>query len=372
MRASTPIARRENSNLGSAFGGAAQAMTHSTKHTVKATAFLALAAVWATACRAPETPSARPESAGTEATAPAGERPAPAATASAAPAGSATPAVPAASSAQTASSDPAARTAPAAQAPPVAAKPAAALERFEILVPGTTAKLALAPIPAGELAHADGTRAAVGPFFASTTEITWDMYDAFVFAMERAENETDPPDAYARPSKPYILMDRGFGHAGYPVISVSFRGATEFCRWLSAKTGKRFRLPTENEWEHAARGGSQGAYTHGDDPAALEANAWYAANSKARGRSSTRTVGKKAANAYGLHDVHGNAAEWTVGADGKGVLRGGSFKDPADKLGLVARLPDDPAFNATDPQVPKSVWWLADGAFAGFRVVCDP
>lgn len=235
-------------------------------------------------------------------------------------------------------------------------------------MPGTTAKLSFAPIPAGEARGADGSHVAVGPFFAATTEITWDMYDAFVFAMERAEAETDPPDAFARPSKPYILMDRGFGHSGYPVISVSFRGATEFCRWLSARTGKRVRLPTEAEWTHAARGGAPAE----PDAGLLGTAAWYQANSKTRGRPSTKPVGTKAANGYGLHDVLGNAAEWTVGADGKGVLRGGSFKDPADKVGLAARLPDDPAFNATDPQVPKSVWWLADGPFAGLRVVCDP
>jgi len=245
---------------------------------------------------------------------------------------------------------------------------ASALAAFDILVPGTTAKLALAPIPASERTLADGTRVALGPFFASTTEITWDMYDAFVFAMERAETEKDPPDAFARPSKPYILMDRGFGHAGYPVISVSFRGASEFCRWLSARTGQRFRLPTEAEWEHAARGGAVGEI----EAAALDASAWYQANSKTRGRATTKPVGKKSANAFGLHDVRGNAAEWTVGAEGKGVLRGGSFKDPAEKVAVEARLPDDPTFNSTDPQIPKSVWWLADGPFAGFRVVCDP
>jgi formylglycine-generating enzyme required for sulfatase activity len=253
----------------------------------------------------------------------------------------------------------------------------ARLEPFEVLVPGTTtAKLALVPIPGGEFVREDGTRVPLETFFAATTEITWDMYDAFVFAMERAEMERDPPDAFARPSKPYILMDRGFGHTGYPVISVSFRGATEFCRWLSNRTGKRFRLPTEAEWAHAARGGSDAALDTAAldagalDTAALGATAWYRANSKTRGRATTKPVGKKAANGYGLFDVHGNAAEWTVGADGGGVLRGGSFKDAAEELG--ARRPADPAWNQTDPQIPKSVWWLADGPFAGFRVACDP
>ena len=248
----------------------------------------------------------------------------------------------------------------------------APLERVELLVPGTTSQLVLAPIPAGAVHTVAGT-VSVGPLLASTTEITWDMYDAFVFAMDRAETEKDPPDAFARPSKPYILMDRGFGHAGYPVISVSFRGASEFCRWLSERTGRRFRLPTEAEWLHAARGGlASKTASDTPDPAALDAVAWYQANSKLRGRATTRPVGKKTANGYGLHDVLGNAAEWTVGPEGQGVLRGGSFKEPAASVALDARVPDDPAFNQTDPQIPKSVWWLADGPFAGFRVVCDP
>jgi formylglycine-generating enzyme required for sulfatase activity len=274
------------------------------------------------------------------------------------------------------STEPAAR--PVAAAPLTPAKSAPArLEPVELLVPGTTAKLALQPIPAGELEVDDAAaggkrRVAVGPFWASSTEISWDMYDAFVFAMDRAAGSEDPPDAYTRPSKPYILMDRGFGHAGYPVISVSLRGAQEFCKWLSQTTGRRFRLPTEAEWEHACRAGSAGAYTFGDDQAKLVEYAWYRANSIANNRPSTHPVGTKAANAWGLFDVHGNAAEWTLAADGTGVLRGGAFKDSAGKLAFTARLADSPDFNASDPQIPKSVWWLADGPFAGFRVVCDP
>lgn len=234
---------------------------------------------------------------------------------------------------------------------PAGAEPVAP---FELAVPGCTAKLTFVPVRVG---------ARGAPAWISTTEVTWDMYDAFVFAMDRAETEKDPPDAFARPSKPYILMDRGFGHAGYPVISVSFRGAREFCRWLSSRTGRTIRLPTESEWELAA---------HDDGAPPLDAQAWYQANSKTRGRATTKPVGRKPANAHGLHDLYGNAAEWTVAADGTGVLRGGSFKDPAEKVGPGARVPDDPSFNATDPQIPKSVWWLADGPFAGFRVLAEP
>ena len=256
--------------------------------------------------------------------------------------------------------------------------PSNALAEFSERVPGTTASLAMKPVPAGSIEVDDpaspGAKktVAVAAHWIASTEITWDMYDAFVFAMDRTETEKDPPDAWTRPSKPYILMDRGYGHAGYPAISIGVNGATEFCRWLSAKTGKTYRLPTEAEWEYDCRAGSKAAYSFGDDPALLGDFAWFGGNSEVEMNRKTHPIAEKKPNAWGLFDMHGNAAEWTLGADGKGVLRGGSFRDPAAKLTATARRPDEKAFNATDPQVPKSKWWLADGGFIGFRVVCDP
>jgi hypothetical protein len=67
--------------------------------------------------------------------------------------------------------------------------------------------------------------------------------------------------------------------------------------------------------------------------------------------------------------MQGNVAEWVTGRDGKPVTKGGSYLDGAEKLKVAAREPDNPAWNASDPQVPKSGWWLVDGPFVGFRVV---
>jgi hypothetical protein len=241
---------------------------------------------------------------------------------------------------------------------PVATKTRPALESFEITVPGTTAKLRFVPIPPDP---ADPTSK---PYYLARTETTWDMYDAFVFALDRAETEKDPPDAFARPSKPYILMDRGFGHAGYPVISVSYKGATEFCRWLAHKTGKPFRLPTETEWEQAATRG-----TLADVP--LADVAWFKDNSERESRVATHEVGTRRPDALGLLDVLGNAAEWTTSATGTGVARGGSYREAAEAVTPTARRPDDKSLNRTDPQIPRGVWWLADGGFIGFRVLCE-
>lgn len=249
--------------------------------------------------------------------------------------------------------------APSASAAPHASTTNVRRDPLVVAVPGCTAQLVLLDVP-GE--HA---------LRLSSTEVAWDMYDAFVFALDRAESEKDPPDAFTRPTKPYILMDRGFGHAGYPAISVSFRGASEFCKWLSSKTGKRFRLPTEAEWENACRAGSTTRYSFGDDASALADFAWFRDDSATDRGPSTHPVGEKKPNAWGFHDVHGNAAEWTIGAEGRGVAKGGSYQDAADQLVVTASRADSPAWNRTDPQVPKSKWWLADAPFMGFRVACD-
>lgn len=243
--------------------------------------------------------------------------------------------------------------------PGTAAPAPRALDPFEITIPGTTTKLAFLPVPADP---ADpGSRA----FWLARTETTWDAYDAFVFALDRAEGQTDPPDAFARPSKPYILMDRGFGHAGYPAISTSYKGASEFCRWLSHQTGRRFRLPTEAEWERAAKLG-------GDADRALADVAWFEGNSSVDERPSTHPIATRAADALGFHDLLGNAAEWTTGPEAQGIARGGSFREGPEAVNGTARRPDDKSLNKTDPQRPRSVWWLADGGFIGFRVLCEP
>jgi hypothetical protein len=68
----------------------------------------------------------------------------------------------------------------------------------------------------------------------------------------------------------------------------------------------------------------------------------------------------------------GNIAEWIIGNDGAPVVAGGSFKDKAEQIHGSSRAKQTPAWNATDPQFPKSKWWLADAPFVGFRVVCEP
>ena len=223
---------------------------------------------------------------------------------------------------------------------------------YQETIPGTLVRFEMTPVPGGGTGSAAG---AVAPFYLGRTEVTWDMYDVFALGLDGKTPE-GAPDAVARPSRPYGAPDYGWGHAGYPAISIAREAADAYVAWLSKATGRRYRLPTEAEWEHAAGLAAAGV--------ALGDVAWHRGDANAR----THPVGAKRADALGLFDLFGNAAEWVVAADGGRVTRGGSFRDPLDRLGPSARAVQDEAWNERDPQLPKSQWWLSDGPFVGFRV----
>jgi formylglycine-generating enzyme required for sulfatase activity len=236
-------------------------------------------------------------------------------------------------------------------------------------ITGTVVSFEMVPVPGGTVT-VSGKAVQVKPLFIARTEVTWDLYDVFSLGLDVPKGGADA-DAIARPSQPYGAPDYGWGHAGYPVISVARQAAQAFAEWLSKKTGKKYRLPTEAEWVHAASLGT------GKDPmtaARLDGLAWHSGNASAR----THPVATKAADALGLHDLFGNAAEWVMAdlAGGAGdeaaVTRGGSFRDTPDTIAAGARAIQDDSWNERDPQLPKSRWWLSDGPFVGFRVVREP
>ena len=143
--------------------------------------------------------------------------------------------------------------------------------------------------------------------------------------------------------------DRGWGRGDRPVINVSWEDAQQYVRWLSRETGEEYRLPSESEWEYVARGGTTEPFHFGStvspDQANYDGNYTYGSGRKGRYRKQTVPVGSFPANAFGLHDLHGNVREWaedcwqdsyrdapsdgsawTRGGDcGKRVLRGGSW-----------------------------------------------
>jgi formylglycine-generating enzyme required for sulfatase activity len=193
-------------------------------------------------------------------------------------------------------------------------------------------------------------------------------------------------DATARPTQPYVEMSFGMGKDGFPAISMTQHAANKYCEWLSAKTGHFYRLPTEAEWEYAARAGTNTAYFWGDDPAQVGDYAWYGKNADFK----YQKVGKKKPNPWGLYDITGNVWEWCIDAyvpaydsklGGKDpwnkatkpyphVVRGGSWDDEnTDRLRVSARKASGPEWKIQDPQLPKSIWYHTDAQWLGFRIV---
>lgn len=197
----------------------------------------------------------------------------------------------------------------------------------------------------------------VPPLYWGRTEVTWDMYDVYALGLDSAAPKPAGVDAIGKPSNPYGAPDYGWGHAGYPAMSVTRQAAESFTKWLSLKTGREYRLPTDAEWQHAAILAWAGRSA--DDVA------WHAGNAG----MVTRAVAKRAPDALGLFDLFGNVGEWVTTAEGTLVLRGGTYRTGRDQVGPAARAEQDDTWNERDPQLPKSQWWLSDGPFAGFRVV---
>jgi formylglycine-generating enzyme required for sulfatase activity len=253
-----------------------------------------------------------------------------------------------------------------------AARPAAApgekLNQFVETLPGSLVKIRMLPIPGGTLKIGAQT-VEVKPFWMARTETPWEAFDVFTASgpPSPAYDQTEfPADAIARPSKSYILPDLGWGHNSYPAINVSFISTQMFCRWLASATGKKYRLPTEAEWEWSCREAAAGPWKI--DQVTLGKSAWYAGNSDRM----SHPVGKKLPNKLGLHDMLGNPGEWATDLKGEPVLCGGTFLDGPAGMVPGMRRRQTPAWQATDPQFPKSRWWLADGKFVGFRIVCEP
>ena len=104
----------------------------------------------------------------------------------------------------------------------------------------------------------------------------------------------------------FIGLDDKFKGNNHPIVRISWDDAQEFCKKLSQKTGRKVKLPSEAQWEYACRAGSTGKYCFGDNEDQLGKYAWYHENSDCK----THPVGEKLANAWGLHDMHGNVWEW--------------------------------------------------------------
>lgn len=199
-------------------------------------------------------------------------------------------------------------------------------------------------------------------------EVRWDDYDGFWQRLDLSmEDIRKGVDAKSRPSKPYAPPDGGYGRDNYPAGRVHFVAAQQYCVWLSQQTGKKFRLPTEAEWEYACRAGGPPVKLAEKE---LDKAAWFDKNSN----DEPHAVGKKAPNAWGFHDMLGNIAEFVI-VDPfdktKGLLAGGSYQDDIDHVNSDAREPWSREWHRKDPSDPPGVGWLEFVPRAGMRVVME-
>ncbi|MCH2129676.1 MAG: formylglycine-generating enzyme family protein [Pirellulaceae bacterium] len=239
----------------------------------------------------------------------------------------------------------------------------------------------------------------IAPFWMSTYEITWDVYEVWMYDTDMrsrklrdiaADNFETAAEEYqvSQPTPPYVSMDFGMGRRGYPAICMTQFAARIFCKWLTEKTGRYYRLPTEAEWEYACRAGTTTPYYFGDDPNDLDDYAWYFDNSD----EAYQKVGTKKPNPWGLFDMHGNVSEWVLDQydeefysrsaedqcenplalplkEFPRVVRGGSWDDDPEMLRSATRIPSTKDWKRQDPQLPKSIWYHTDADFVGFRII---
>ncbi len=246
-------------------------------------------------------------------------------------------------------------------------------------------------------------RVKLDSFYLCTTETTIALFRAYYQETATAkkdfiEVETDQKeklqnkanlDAITGPTAVYGDLTMGYGE-NHPAIGMTWHNATTFCRWLSKKTGKPYRLPTESEWEYACRAGSKDRYYFGNEVKQLKDYAWYVDSADGE----TSTVGKKKPNAWGLYDMLGNVREWVsdfysptayaeaakknpavnppgpkeTKEDQVHGARGGDYYSKAQELRCAARSFEQPFWRDGDPQIPKSKWWLPEMDIIGFRV----
>ncbi|MAZ94648.1 MAG: hypothetical protein CMJ73_01240 [Planctomycetaceae bacterium] len=114
----------------------------------------------------------------------------------------------------------------------------------------------------------------------------------------------------------------------YPAVYVSWDDAVAYCKKLSEKEGKTYRLPTEAQWEYACRAGTKTTWSFGNDKKTLGDYAWYESNALNSPEQHAHQVGLKKPNAWGLHDMHGNLFEWCHDYYGKDYYKQSPEKDP--------------------------------------------
>ena len=215
-----------------------------------------------------------------------------------------------------------------------------AFENFIETVPGTAASISMIAVPGGEFTmgspedepfrntdEGPQRRIRISPFFMGEVEVTWDQFWSF-YSETMSEGRTPPSviyennsrkdiDAVSGPTPPFGIPDQGWGMGSRPAITMTHYSAQTFCQWLSLKTGRKYRLPTEAEWEYAARGKEGNPFPWTQKESKSEDGCFFANFKPDRGNYTkdgnliTSKVGTYDAKSNGLYDMAGNVAEWT-------------------------------------------------------------
>ncbi|MBI1932313.1 MAG: SUMF1/EgtB/PvdO family nonheme iron enzyme [Ignavibacteriales bacterium] len=310
---------------------------------------------------------------------------------------------------------------------------AAKVDKFENFIekiPGTSINFEMIAIPSGKFLFGTddqeeikkdneipANEVSLSKFWIGKTEITWNEYITFMKEtgtegrtedqIIKAKQNKDV-DAITGPTPPYGDPGQGWGKNTRPAITMTHYAAIKYCEWLSKKTGKKYRLPTEAEWEYAARGNTKGPYFFEGNPSDFTSEGFWKSlfgadtsniNSyciyKENSLNKTNTPNSVKPNPFGLINTLGNVKEFCSdyyseniheiyknqknikdpigpGSGDEFVIRGGSYLSDAVDLRITAReSTNQKAWLRTDPQIPKSLWWYSDSKDVGFRVVCE-
>jgi formylglycine-generating enzyme required for sulfatase activity len=232
----------------------------------------------------------------------------------------------------------------------------------------------------------------LSPFYLSSTEITLELFSIFYReTMTEKKDQPDDPlaagvDAITGPTPIYGDLSMGMD-PDHPAVGMSWLTTFTFTKWLSKRTGKKYRLATEAEWEYACRAGTTNVFGATGLEDGLGNVAWWDDNSDGMPQS----VAAKEPNAWGLYDMSGNVREWVhdfynpkayseqsssnpvenpEGPDSGRVhvARGGDYNSFPEELRCSSRAFQMPDWRDLDPQIPKSKWWLPFMDIIGFRV----
>lgn len=291
---------------------------------------------------------------------------------------------------------------------------------YTVTLPGSDVTFEMLPIPGGTFRlgspedepgrqPSEGPQVAVTvePYWMAKTEVTWAEYKQYMalyqvfkkfqsvqMRLVTAENRVDAITAPTELYEPSFTFEYG-DDLQQAAVTMTQLAAKHYSRWISAVTGQQYRLPGEAEWEYACRAGSTTAYSFGDDPEQLGEYAWFKDNSGDGGQS---RVGQKKPNAWGLHDMHGNVAEWVLDEFSEEgfqslagrehltaldairwpqelwprMVKGGSWESSAAGCRCASKFgSDDPEWKSNDPNLPKSPWWFTDDPArgVGFRLI---